>query len=244
MSPLLDKMFELHKRHSVLHELNDKLRQSGAAAAAREKQTARLKSEVQKLVDRRKKVQRSADAKELDIKTVQAKIAKMKGQLNEIKTNKEYQALQNEIKFAGIELRKHEDEELGLLEELEEISGKLAEAEAALKQAEGEAAEARSRAAAEAAALQAEIRKAEQDRDGIADQLPSQAVAVFNRVSTKHRDGAMCPLLTETHGQEGITYSCGGCHMRLTENAYVKLRGNTDELILCPNCSRILYLEP
>ena len=243
MGPLLEKLFELHKQHSVLSEFKEKARGLQAAMAAKERQVARLKTELEKLSEHRKKTQRAADGKELEVKTVQGKMAKMKEQLNVIKNNKEYQALQNELKFAGIELRHFEDDELALLDQHEQDGKQIDETRAALKRAEDELAESRSRTAAELDTLEAQIGQAESDRAAVVEHLPSHTVAVFDRVAARHHNGAMCPLVTDADEQQEGTYSCGGCHMRLTQNAYVKLLGNTDDIITCPNCSRILYLE-
>jgi predicted nucleic acid-binding Zn-ribbon protein len=168
----------------------------------------------------------------------------MREQLNAVKTNKEYQALKNEIRFAEIELRRFEDEELEKLDRFEQDASRIAEAEAALKKAEDETAQFRLQQEAEASALEAEIRQAERDRADIARDLPADMVSLFERVANKHHDGAMCPLVKDEDDPQGSTYSCGGCYMRLTENVYVKLLGNSSELITCPNCARILYLEP
>jgi predicted nucleic acid-binding Zn-ribbon protein len=52
----------------------------------------------------------------------------------------------------------------------------------------------------------------------------------------------MAPVIVQEGDDENVL-SCGGCHMSVTQNCYVLLRGRSEGLITCPNCSRILYVE-
>ena len=243
MESLIDKLLELHGQQVHLNQLKEKARSASMAVAARQRQVAAAQDAVRQLEDQRKKAQRLADARELDVKSLHGKIQKLREQLNAIETNKEYKALQNEIKFVEIELRRAEDEELAAMDQLEQHEGGIKSAGEALKAAEAGLAEVKADTAAEAEALDADIRKAERDLQDIGGQLPQDALETFNRVAAKHPDGAMCPLIKDDNPSNG-SLSCGGCHLRLTENVYVRLVGNRNEFIICPNCSRILYVEP
>jgi len=240
---LIDKLLELHRQQVHLNQLKEKTRSATMAITARRRQVDAAREAMRQLEDQCKKNQRLADARELDVKTLQEKIRKLRERLNEIETNREYKAIQNEIKFAGIELRRAEDEELAAMAQIEQHEGGIRSAREALASAETALAEVEAATAAKVEALDADIRKAERDLQDIARQLPQDALAAFNRVAGKHPDGAMCPLIKDDNPSNG-SLSCGGCHMRLTENVYVRLVGNRNEFILCPNCSRILYVEP
>jgi hypothetical protein len=244
VGPTLSKLLDLQKQHIILRGLQKKAHANDAAVAVKEKLVARLKADLDKILDARKVLQRAGDVKELEVKSLQAKIAKFREQLNAIKTNKEYQALQNEIKFAEIEQRRHEDLILKDMEKAETDAHKVDEAKAALAQAEKESAELKAKRAAEIEALQADIRKAERDRADAAREVPRDALDRFERVAAKSDDGAMCALIRDEDAHVEDAYCCGCCNIGLTENIYVKLLGNTDDLIVCPNCSHILFLQP
>ena len=243
VNPLLDSLLELQKLHVQLQRLKTRASGGNAAVAAKEKQVARLKADVEKLGSDRKLAQRAVDAKELDIKTLQGKIAKFREQLNSVKTNKEYQAIQSEIKFAELELRRIEDKAIAEMDRLEKDVTGIDAAQAAVKAAEADLTRLRADQAAGREALEAEIRKAERAREDVARDLPKDVLELFDRIAGKHDNGALSPLVKDDEDSEG-GYSCGGCYMRLTENVYVKLLGKSQELIRCPNCYRILYLEP
>ena len=241
MDSLVDRLLELQKQHAHLHELRDKARGATVAITAKQRQVAQRKAHLDELQQARKRVQMDADGKELEIKTIRAKVEKYRNQLNEIKTNKEYKAIQNEIQFAAVEQRRIEDQELVTMEKLEKMSGEVNKADEALKAVQKELDAVKAEVAATSGAIEQEIRKAEHDRKLIAEQIPSDALAVFDRIAAKHSDGAMAPILSED-GREG-TYSCGGCYMQMTQNDYVKLLGDRNTLVTCPSCTRILFVE-
>ena len=244
MSQTLEKLCELHKHRVILHRLKEKARTTTVAITAKKKLVVRLKAELDRLAGTRKSGQAALDRKELEARSLQEKINKFRQQLNEAKTNKEYQALQNEIKFTGIEKARIEDQVLAEMDKIEKQAGDLDRAKAAAAQAEQELASLEAEKAAEVEALQGDIRKAERDCADLAREIPSEAMQQYDRVASRHEEDALCPVLVEGEGNGDAAYSCGGCYMRLSENVYVKLRGNHDELLTCPTCTRILFLEP
>ncbi len=160
MGQLLAKLLELHKQNVQLHRLMDKARGAKVAIRAKDKQVAKLKAQLDEQVDQRKRGQSTTDRLELEIKSLQEKIVKFRGQLNEAKTNKEYQALQNEIKFAAIEKERLEDQELAEMDKVEKRAAEIEETRKAIAQAEKELADLQSDCAAELESLEAEIRQA------------------------------------------------------------------------------------
>jgi len=241
LDSLIDKLLELQKQHAHLHDLREKAHGASVAITAKQRQVNQKKAVLDEVQQTRKRIQMEADAKELEIKTVRAKIDKFRAQLNEVKTNKEYKAIQTEIQFAASEQRRLEDEELATMEKLERFNAEAKKAEEALKLIQKELDAVKAEVAATSGAIQEQIRKAERDRKLIAEQIPSDALAVFERIAAKHSDGAMAPILSDD-GRAG-TFSCGGCFMQMTQNDYVKLLGDRNTLVTCPSCTRILYVE-
>ena len=60
-----------------------------------------------------------------ELAAVQGRLSKYKGQLMEVKTNKEYQAMQHEIAAAEQGVREHEDRLLDRMEEAETLAAEL-----------------------------------------------------------------------------------------------------------------------
>jgi hypothetical protein len=69
---------------------------------------------------------------ESDLKDQQQKIAKLRDQMSNVKTNDEFRAFQHEIEFAEAEIKKIEDGELAGMERAEQLAQKHKAAEAEL----------------------------------------------------------------------------------------------------------------
>ena len=69
--------------------------------------------------------------------------------------------------------------------------------------------------------------------------IPPEPLKVFKRVAETY-DGEAVAQIEEQEGRHAA-YSCGGCFMGITAES-VNLLMTRDELIRCPNCTRILVL--
>jgi len=171
---------------------------------------------------------------EKDVAVVQTRLSKYKDQLMEVKTNKEYQAMQHEIAAAQTAVREQEDRILESMEEAETLTRDLTTAEADLKRQQGEIAAEEKMLGEEAAALEAQIDELSAGRADLAKELSAPALALFEHVS-KQRKG-----LALAEARDGV---CTVCHVRLRPQVYNEVRRN-DELIQCESCLRLLYFVP
>jgi uncharacterized protein len=173
-------------------------------------------------------------ASEGDVASLQTRLSKYKGQLMEVKTNKEYQAMQKEIATAEEGVRAQEDRILEQMEEAETLGRELKVAEAALKAQQDEIARERQRLTEEAAALHARTIDTSSARTALAKELSPTALRLFEHVS-KQRKG-----LAVAEARDGI---CTVCHVRLRPQVFNEVRRN-ESLIQCESCLRILYFSP
>ena len=97
---------------------------------------------------------------EKDLAAVQARLSKYKDQLMEVKTNKEYQAMQHEISVAEQSVRGQEDRLLERMEETEILGAELKTAEAALKSEQAEVTKERQSLESERTTLDGELARA------------------------------------------------------------------------------------
>jgi predicted nucleic acid-binding Zn-ribbon protein len=171
---------------------------------------------------------------EKDLAAVQTRLSKYKDQLMEVKTNKEYQAMQTEIGVAEQNVRSQEDRLLERMEETEILASELKTAESALKAEQVEVARERQSLQSERTTLDGELARTSVERSEIAASLPASALSTFEQL-TKHRKGLALSEAREGH--------CTQCHVRLRPQVFNEVRRN-DSLIQCENCSRILYFVP
>ena len=171
---------------------------------------------------------------EADVAAIQTRLSKYKGQLTELKTNKEYQTMQHEIATAEQAIRSHEDVVLERMEEAETLAGQLKAAEAELKTQQAAVAAERKTLDAEASALQRAADDKTTARAEAARELSPQALALFEHVS-KQRKG-----LAVAEARDG---GCTVCHVRMRPQMFNEVRRG-ENLIQCESCLRILYFLP
>jgi predicted nucleic acid-binding Zn-ribbon protein len=181
--------------------------------------------------------QRAADSQaarrtfDKDLAAVQGRLSKFKDQLMEVKTNREYQAMQKEIETGQHEVRRIEDKILEQMLEADEIAAaaKRAESDLAAEQAAIDAE--RRRMEEEAARLQKEVEASSVARQEIVGILSAAALALFEQLARGRRGTALA------EAREGL---CTVCHVRLRPQRFNEVRRN-EAIIQCDSCQRILY---
>jgi uncharacterized protein len=171
---------------------------------------------------------------EKELAAVQGRLSKYKGQLMEVKTNKEYQAMQHEIAAAEQVVREHEDRLLDRMEEQETLAGELKAAEGALKSAQTEIKSESKSIETERAELERKLEQQTTERTALAAQISRPALALFEQLA-QHRKGIAL--------SEARAGSCTQCHVRLRPQVFNEVR-RMDALIQCDSCSRILFYLP
>jgi predicted nucleic acid-binding Zn-ribbon protein len=165
---------------------------------------------------------------------VQTRLNKFKNQLMEVKTNKEYQAMQKEMSVAEQEISDQETRLLERMEEADALAIELKTAEAALKSEQGEIARERQALEEEKGRLATTLQQTTEERGRTAANVSRDALAVFDRVAQTRKGLAMA------EARDGL---CSVCHVRLRPQVFNQARRN-DGIIQCDSCNRILYFVP
>jgi len=202
-------------------------------------------AEIEKTLDahvRRLEADRAALAANLkerkrledDAKVEAQKIAKLRDQMLGAKTNEQYRAFQHEIEFCEQAIRKAEDRILDLMSEAEPLDGNVKRAEAALKeerqQVEAEKARARERTAAD----QKQLEQHQAERKALVAGIQPPIYTAYERIRKKWHGTAVA---------EAVEGRCSACQIVLRPQFFQDLR-NTDQVMLCESCGRILYYNP
>jgi predicted nucleic acid-binding Zn-ribbon protein len=180
-----------------------------------------------------------ADRLELELKSNDETISKLGASLNTAKTNKEYSALLTQLNTTKADNSKVETQTFELLKDIEadeaeckNIQNQAAEQKQKLEQT-------RKEADVLATKYQAEIDQIQAEWDKQAKFIPPEPLQLFKRVAETY-DGEALALVENQEGQSDA-YTCGGCFMGITAES-VNLLITRDDIIRCPNCTRILAL--
>lgn len=201
---------------------------------------ARKQQEISRLDAFKKRVeeaqkhlkQREAEIKqlELEVKSRQEKITKFRQQQLELKSNKEFRAVETEVEAVNVDISKIEDNQLELMDLLDQSRRALDVESKALKEQESFVMKDVAQLDARLVELQGEVAKLKVEREQAVQGIPPDFLKPYERV-LGHKDLALVPL------ENGI---CGGCHMKLPPSVVHDTRKRM-QLVSCGYCGRLLY---
>ena len=169
-----------------------------------------------------------------DIQDQQQKISKYRDQSLNVKTNQEYRALMDEIKFAEEKIAASEDKILEIMVAADARKESLKKAEAELKadtaENEKEKEVARQRTAEDEKELAELGERRKQLRSGVSDEVLNH----YDRV-LKRRGSA----LSAVHEDQ----MCSACRVMQRPQVFQEVMTN-EQFITCDYCQRILYYVP
>ena len=120
----------LHRIHRQLADLADQMAAGPRQVAVRTRQLEAAEARRATALDEVKKARMTADQKQLQLKSAEAKIADLDGKLNACKTNREYQTLKDQIAADRMATKVLEDEILEALERVDALKAAVPAAEA------------------------------------------------------------------------------------------------------------------
>ncbi len=171
---------------------------------------------------------------EEDIKVIEEKMARLRDQMHEAKTNEQYRAFQHEIDFGQSEIRKLEDRILDRMSDAEALEKNVKAAEASLKQEMAEVEKEKKVAQERTNIDKAELAENERQRAATAGGITPATLHLYDRL-LKHRGG-----LAIAQARDG---RCTACNVILRLHFYQQVRNNED-VLTCEACGRILYYTP
>ena len=178
-----------------------------------------------------KEVQLMLKEKEVDLQSKEEKIKKLQGQLYQLKTNKEYAAMEFEIKALKADNSLLEEEILKLMETLDASKAAVTREKSTLASEETKFKEASNALKKEAEGFQARVTELEGKRQAYRPNIEPKLLAQYEKL-LKNREGlALAPVKNNT---------CGGCHLGLPPQVVNEIQMH-EKLIVCESCARILY---
>lgn len=232
MHPQLEKLVQLQRAETRLKELQAGLDDVPRQRAVQEEALVAERGRLDAARAELEQSQRTRRQKEGELQALEARRDKYKGQLREVKTNKEYSAMLHEIEGVEREIRAVEDAILVELERAEGLEAAVRNEQADFRQAEERHKAELARLAGQQRQLEEQRAVAQAERDGVATGLPGEMVERFQRVA-KVRGTAVA------EAKDGL---CLQCHVQLRPQLFMEVKRN-EELIQCPSCSRVLYYE-
>lgn len=239
MGPVLNGLVKLQSVENRLRAAKAKLARCRRSVIIQENQVRTLQSAIEAKKEETQLTKVQCDRLELELKTRDAQVEKVRASLNNAKTNKEYAAVLTQLNTTKADNSKIETQTLDLMKAIEADEEEVASIRAQIDEQKKVLDETRKKAEASATAYEDEIAKIQAEWDEAAKSLPAEALEAFRRVAETY-DGEAVVMVDQPEGKGA--YSCGGCFMGVTAEV-VNMLMTRDEIIRCSNCTRILVLD-
>jgi predicted nucleic acid-binding Zn-ribbon protein len=231
MEEQLSLLIQLQEVDTKIRALTERQNRMPDILASLERRRAAGQEEFEKAKGALQAAQKNKRDRDADLEASAQKVERLKARASEIKTNKEYQALQKEIEAAEQESKTIEDEILVLMEKIDAAAAAITGAEEnARKEDEEIAAELKEREADHAKGEQ-ELQEMQRQRQETAEHIERALLAKYQGLLLTKAGAA----IAEARGE-----ACSGCYMSIPPQVFVNVKKN-ESIITCPHCSRILY---
>ncbi len=242
MGQMLDGLLKLQSIERELSQVRRRLKTRQSAVDLQQHRIDRHQEQWEARQEKSNTRRKDADRHELDLRQSEERVAKLRSALNTAKTNKEYATILTQINTLKADNAKLEESTLRMIQDVDTVR---IEADKIKEQIEAETKrldEIKQTNAAEIKKLDGMLAELKVRRGEAAEGLVPEGLAVFKRVADRYDGEAMAAIQIEGK-KPPYDYICGGCYMSLSAEHANALRVR-DEIRICNNCGRILYMEP
>lgn len=227
----LAKLVGLQEQDRILDSLKASIDQIPVDIEALRAESAQEKAALAAVKEQSTQVQLRKKAKELELSQKEEDARKHGRELNAVKTNEAFKALQNEIDKAKAAAGDLETEILMLMEESDKLSREEKAKAAEIKTAEAEIGKRIQSLEAKKAELDAKFAAEKSKRESLASAVLAELLTQYEGIRRRRQGVAVSRLTGGT---------CSVCHMTQPPQILVNIaKGN--RLTTCESCQRILY---
>jgi predicted nucleic acid-binding Zn-ribbon protein len=231
----LEQLIALQNTDTSIRRLQSEIESIPQRRAEIEKEFEQRAFEIRAIEIRRDEARQGRAGIEAELQEQRTRLERAERNLMSSKNEHEYTAAIREADAARKQISQLETQVLEKMETLEQAEKELSEREPEISTMRGEHEE-RMKAFEEQTRIQTEqLALRRQERDRLMETLPKQVSSLYNRISTRIRDGVAVA--------EARNNSCSACFMALRPQVMAEVRRG-EEVIICDNCNRILYYVP
>ncbi len=238
MGPVLDGLVKLQSVENRLGAEKAKLSRCRRNVVIQENLIRSLQNALEAKNEEVQLTKVQFDRLELELKSRDETIGRLRASLNTARTNKEYAAVLTQLNTTKADNSKIETQSLDLLKVMEVDEAECKDIHVQIDEQKDTLEQTRKESESLAAEYQVEIDKIQAEWNEVAQAVPADSLDTFNRVAETY-DGQAVATIEQQDGKGA--YSCGGCFMAITAES-VNMLMTKDDIIRCPNCTRILLL--
>ncbi|KKK65303.1 hypothetical protein LCGC14_2975510 [marine sediment metagenome] len=226
-----DLLRTLHRIHRQLTDLRNRLDRGPKVVRASEANVEHCQTKLAEAREEAKRIRMAADAKQLQLKTDESKIEDLGKKLNTASSNREYQALKDQIAALKMTNSVLDDEILEAWEKSEAFQETVVETEKVLKQTKEKAEKVRQEVEQQQPLILGDITRLEAELKECESSLKDDVHELYQRVVRQKGEDALAAV-------EGQV--CSGCHQQVPLNVCSDLMMGRH--LFCKSCGRLLYV--
>ncbi|MEK6644831.1 MAG: C4-type zinc ribbon domain-containing protein [Planctomycetota bacterium] len=240
MGATLDALHRLQEVELQIAEIRDGINRKARAVTRHQAKITEIDAKITAQQAAIRHDQMEADRLDLDVKTQEAGIAKLRGALNLAKTNKEYSAVLTQLNTNKADNGKVEERVLTILTQIDTKKQELAGLREERAAEETRVVDGQAAVKAVEDASRDRLTRLLSERDSAATAVPKAALDVFNRICQKMGGEALAHVIRTN--PKRAEFACSGCNMAINIEQ-VNAIMSRDDAITCKNCGRIMYLD-
>jgi predicted nucleic acid-binding Zn-ribbon protein len=167
---------------------------------------------------------------DIDLATLNQELAKLHKQMMAIKTNKEYDALTNEIAHRKVRISEVEEEILKILTHMDDLKEKIKEYKQKLEETGKTNTDQLAHLREELGSIEDKIKIKEGDRKNITVRIDKRLLAIYERVKRGRGNQVVVGIKKR---------ACGACYKGIPPQIIQEIRKG-ERIYTCDNCGRIL----
>lgn len=240
MGPVLSSLVHLQTVELELRKTKERLRKDQQTIDSQEKLITQLQATLKAKREEIKLTRVQYSKLELELRTREDEIAKLRVALNTAKTNRDYSAILTRINTDKAGKSKLEDQILQFMTQVDGDQAACRQIEQEIETESERLADIRRQTEEKHLALKTQLDKLELQHRQASEHVPEKEGRLFRRFAD-HFSGRVLAEVTKGNGRRG-EHLCGGCFMSIPLESVNTLMSR-DEMIICSNCGRILVLD-
>lgn len=233
MNETLQNLVALQKIDQKIREQKSNSQKLEQEVTEMEKSAVKSQKEYDRIIEQAEENQRKRRQKERDLEAKEAALKKYKGQLFQIKTNREYEAMLEEISTTETDIGLLEEEILRLMEEGEALNVTTQEKKKQIDKEKEESQRVVVEKRKQIKVIEEITNKTESQRPEILEKLERNIIVEYQKLLETRQGLAMVTA------RDGV---CGGCYISMRPQMFEELKRN-EKIFHCPSCNRFLYWD-
>jgi len=232
----LEKLIALQELDLEIADLQEKLAVFPEKMKKWQQELSKQEEQLNLMRKEHQRLKVTRREREGELRAIEEEISRLQKILDQVKTNREYTSVLNEIQAVKDKQSVMENTVLELMEKDDQLTSEEKEYLSSLEKLKKEIQEKEEDDQKQAAKLKSLLEEKQSLRKMKIQEIESGLLALYERIRKRKKDGiAVCRLVVD-----GESASCSGCSVFVPVYVVEKVKRKA-EVAHCENCSRILY---